>query len=97
MGEFELIRRFFAAAACAAPAADVALGIGDDCALLAPPAGEQLAVSTDTLVEGVHFPAGCDPFLLAQRALAVSASDLAAMGAAPLAFTLALTDRKSVV
>ncbi len=91
MGEFELIRRFFAAAACAAPAADVALGIGDDCALLAPPAGEQLAVSTDTLVEGVHFPAGCDPFLLAQRALAVSASDLAAMGAAPLAFTLALT------
>ena len=91
MGEFELIRRFFAAAACAAPAAEVALGIGDDCALLAPPAGEQLAVSTDTLVEGVHFPAGCDPFLLAQRALAVSASDLAAMGAAPLAFTLALT------
>ncbi|MCT4964737.1 AIR synthase related protein, partial [Pseudomonas aeruginosa] len=91
MGEFELIRRFFAAAACAAPATEVALGIGDDCALLAPPAGEQLAVSTDTLVEGVHFPAGCDPFLLAQRALAVSASDLAAMGAAPLAFTLALT------
>lgn len=83
MGEFELIRRFFAAAACAAPATEVALGIGDDCALLAPPAGEQLAVSTDTLVEGVHFPAGCDPFLLAQRALAVSASDLAAMGAAP--------------
>ncbi|EMQ5442073.1 thiamine-phosphate kinase [Pseudomonas aeruginosa] len=91
MGEFELIRRFFAAAACAAPATEVALGIGDDCALLAPPAGEQLAVSTDTLVEGVHFPSGCDPFLLAQRALAVSASDLAAMGAAPLAFTLALT------
>ncbi|MCO2270456.1 thiamine-phosphate kinase, partial [Pseudomonas aeruginosa] len=47
MGEFELIRRFFAAAACAAPAADVALGIGDDCALLAPPAGEQLAGSAD--------------------------------------------------
>uniref|UniRef100_UPI001F0CB04C AIR synthase related protein n=1 Tax=Pseudomonas aeruginosa TaxID=287 RepID=UPI001F0CB04C len=91
MGEFELIRRFFAGAACAAPATEVALGIGDDCALLAPPAGEQLAVSTDTLVEGVHFPTGCDPFLLAQRALAVSASDLAAMGAAPLAFTLALT------
>ncbi len=69
----------------------MALGIGDDCALLALRAGEQLAVSTDTLVEGVHFPAGCDPFLLAQRALAVSASDLAAMGAAPMAFTLALT------
>ena len=91
MGEFELIRRYFAAAACAAAADGVALGIGDDCALLAPAAGQQLAVSTDTLVAGVHFPALCDPFLLGQRALAVSASDLAAMGAAPLAFTLALT------
>ncbi|KAF1052850.1 MAG: Thiamine-monophosphate kinase [Stenotrophomonas maltophilia] len=69
----------------------MALGIGDDCALLAPPAGQQLAVSTDTLVEGVHFPQACDPFLLGQRALAVSASDLAAMGATPLGFTLALT------
>jgi thiamine-monophosphate kinase len=69
----------------------VVLGIGDDCALLALPAGEQLAVSTDTLVAGVHFPAACDAFLLGQRALAVSASDLAAMGATPLAFTLALT------
>ncbi|WP_275627749.1 thiamine-phosphate kinase [Pseudomonas sp. 273] len=91
MGEFELIRRYFAAAACAAAADGVALGIGDDCALLAPAAGQQLAVSTDTLVAGVHFPALCDPFLLGQRALAVSASDLAAMGATPLAFTLALT------
>ncbi|MDF3931505.1 thiamine-phosphate kinase [Pseudomonas citronellolis] len=91
MGEFELIRRYFAAAACAGAAEGVALGIGDDCALLAPGAGQQLAVSTDTLVAGVHFPALCDPFLLGQRALAVSASDLAAMGAAPLAFTLALT------
>ncbi|WP_374439285.1 thiamine-phosphate kinase [Pseudomonas panipatensis] len=91
MGEFELIRRYFAAAACAATADGVALGIGDDCALLTPVAGAQLAVSTDTLVAGVHFPALCDPFLLGQRALAVSASDLAAMGAAPLAFTLALT------
>lgn len=91
MGEFELIRRYFASAACAAGGEAVALGIGDDCALLAPPAGEQLAISTDTLVAGVHFPAVCDPFLLGQRALAVSASDLAAMGASPVAFTLALT------
>ncbi|MBD9574933.1 thiamine-phosphate kinase [Pseudomonas sp. BGr12] len=91
MGEFELIRRYFASAACAAGGEAVALGIGDDCALLAPRAGEQLAISTDTLVVGVHFPAVCDPFLLGQRALAVSASDLAAMGAAPIGFTLALT------
>jgi thiamine-monophosphate kinase len=53
--------------------------------------GEQLAISTDTLVAGVHFPDVCDPFLLGQRALGVSASDLAAMGANPIAFTLALT------
>ncbi|MBN7117270.1 thiamine-phosphate kinase [Ectopseudomonas oleovorans] len=91
MGEFELIRRYFAAAPCAQGGAGVVLGIGDDCALLAVPAGEQLAVSTDTLVAGVHFPDACDAFLLGQRALAVSASDLAAMGATPLAFTLAMT------
>ena len=91
MGEFELIRNYFAAAPCARPGEGVALGIGDDCALLSVAAGEQLAVSTDTLVAGVHFPDVCDPFLLGQRALGVSASDLAAMGASPLAFTLALT------
>lgn len=91
MGEFELIRRYFASAACAAGGEAVALGIGDDCALLAPRAGEQLAISTDTLVVGVHFPTVYDPFLLGQRALAVSASDLAAMGASPIGFTLALT------
>nr|WP_276583614.1 thiamine-phosphate kinase [Pseudomonas sp. RIT-PI-S] len=86
-----MIRRFFAAAACARGGEGVALGIGDDCALLAPPPGEQLAVSTDTLVEGVHFPHDPPPLALGQRALAVAASDLAAMGAAPLGFTLALT------
>ena len=91
VNEFELIRRYFAAAPCAQGGDGVVLGIGDDCALLALPAGEQLAVSTDTLVAGVHFPEACDAFLLGQRALAVSASDLAAMGATPLAFTLALT------
>ncbi|MBH3338176.1 thiamine-phosphate kinase [Pseudomonas mendocina] len=91
MGEFELIRHYFAAAPCAQGGDGVVRGIGDDCALLALPADEQLAVSTDTLVAGVHFPDACDAFLLGQRALAVSASDLAAMGATPLAFTLALT------
>lgn len=91
MGEFELIGHYFASAACAQASDGVALGIGDDCALLDVPAGEQLAVSTDTLVAGVHFPHNPDPCLLAQRALAVSVSDLAAMGATPLGFTLALT------
>lgn len=91
MGEFELIRHYFAAAPCAQGGEAVALGIGDDCALLSLPPGEQLAVSTDTLVAGVHFPAVCDPFLLGQRSLAVAASDLAAMGATPIGFTLALT------
>lgn len=91
MGEFELIRHYFAAAACARAGGEVVLGIGDDCALLSVPAGEQLAISTDTLTAGVHFPDPCDPYLLGQRALAVSTSDLAGMGATPIGFTLALT------
>src|SRR3989344_7764306 len=91
LGEFELIRHYFAAASCAQAGEGVALGIGDDCALLQVPVGEQLAISTDTLVAGVHFPESPDPFLLAQRALGVSVSDLAAMGATPVGFTLALT------
>jgi thiamine-monophosphate kinase len=68
----------------------VALGIGDDCALLAPPPGEQLAVSCDMLVEGRHFLSTVDPEALGHKALAVNLSDLAACGARPLAFTLAL-------
>lgn len=91
MGEFELISHYFAAAPCAQGGEGVALGIGDDCALLDIPAGEQLAISTDTLVAGVHFPAVCDPLLLGQRSLAVAISDLAAMGATAIGFTLALT------
>lgn len=91
MDEFQLIDRYFATARCARGAPGVALGIGDDCALLAPTPGRQLAISTDTLVAGVHFPADCSGFSLGRRALAVTASDLAAMGADPLGFTLALT------
>lgn len=91
VGEFELIRRYFASATCSAPAGLVELGIGDDCALLVCPEGQRLAVSTDTLVESVHFPSSCEPELLASRALGCCVSDLAAMGADPLAFTLALT------
>src|SRR5437667_6973312 len=85
MGEFDLIDRFFTRAAQRNP-----LGVGDDCALLAPAAGMQLAVSSDMLVEGRHFLATVDPFKLGHKALAVNLSDLAACGAAPLAFTLAL-------
>ncbi len=89
LGEFELIARFFTDIGRAR--AEIALGIGDDCALLNPPAGQQLAISVDTLVADVHFPAHGDAALIAQKALRSNLSDLAAMGATPLAFTLALT------
>lgn len=87
--EFSLIKAYFAA--LTANRADVVLGIGDDCALLKPPAGQLLATSVDTLVAGVHFFADVDAFRLGQKALAVNLSDLAAMGATPAWFTLALT------
>jgi thiamine-monophosphate kinase len=70
---------------------DVRLGIGDDAALLAVPAGQELAVAIDTLVEGVHFPLGTAPADIGWKALAVNLSDLAAMGAAPAWALLALT------
>lgn len=89
LGEFELIRRYFQRPVAPATGA-VALGIGDDCALLQPAAGHQLAVSCDMLVEGRHFFADVDPAALGHKALAVNLSDLAACGARPLAFTLAL-------
>jgi thiamine-monophosphate kinase len=85
MGEFDLIKRFFERPVRRSP-----LGIGDDCALLQPRAGMQLAVSTDLLIEGRHFFADVDPERLGHKALAVNLSDLAACGAEPLAFTLAL-------
>jgi thiamine-monophosphate kinase len=85
MGEFDLIERYFRRPATRSP-----LGVGDDCALLAPAPGMQLAVSTDMLVEGRHFLSTVDPARLGHKALAVNLSDLAACGAKPLAFTLAL-------
>lgn len=85
MGEFDLIARYFTR-----PMRRAALGVGDDCALLAPAPGMQLAVSSDMLVEGRHFFADVDPESLGHKALAVNLSDLAACGARPLAFTLAL-------
>jgi thiamine-monophosphate kinase len=86
LSEFDLIRHYFNRPR---PGRAV-LGIGDDCALLAPTPGMQLAVSTDMLVEGRHFFAGADPRKLGHKSLAVNLSDLAAMGAKPVAFTLAL-------
>ena len=85
LGEFDLIQRFFQRPAHRSP-----LGVGDDCALLAPRPGMQLAVSSDMLVQGRHFLPDVAPRLLGHKALAVNLSDLAACGAQPLAFTLAL-------
>ncbi|HET8808361.1 MAG TPA: thiamine-phosphate kinase [Methylophaga sp.] len=87
--EFSLIKAYFSA--LTADREDVVLGIGDDCALLKPPAGKLLATSVDTLVSDVHFFADVDAYRLGQKALAVNLSDLAAMGANPAWFTLALT------
>jgi thiamine-monophosphate kinase len=85
MGEFELIKRYFTRATPRA-----ALGVGDDCALLVPRPGMQMAISSDMLVEGRHFFPDVNPRTLGHKALAVNLSDLAACGARPLAFTLAL-------
>ncbi len=86
MGEFDLIARYFTR-----PARRAVTGVGDDCALWQPQSGMQLAVSSDMLVEGRHFLSTVAPQRLGHKALAVNLSDLAACGARPLAFTLALS------
>jgi thiamine-monophosphate kinase len=93
LGEFDLIQRFFKAGADAMRPNDenvIALGIGDDCALLKIAAGEEIVITSDMLVEGRHFFMNADPELLGRKALAVNLSDLAAMGAKPIGFTLAI-------
>lgn len=85
LGEFDLIARHFTRPVRRSP-----LGVGDDCALIAPAPGMQLAVSSDMLVEGRHFLSTVAPERLGHKALAVNLSDLAACGARPLAYTLAL-------
>ena len=85
LGEFDLIAKYFTR-----PVTRAALGVGDDCALLSTSPGMQLAVSSDMLVEGRHFLSTIAPDRLGHKALAVNLSDLAACGAKPLAFTLAL-------
>ncbi|HHH36517.1 MAG TPA: thiamine-phosphate kinase [Gammaproteobacteria bacterium] len=89
VSEFDLIRRHFSNLGVARP--DVVLGVGDDAALLNVPPDQELAVSLDTLVAGVHFPPDTAPAAVGHKALAVGLSDLAAMGAAPAWFTLGIT------
>ncbi|MCQ8104612.1 thiamine-phosphate kinase [Methylomonas sp. SURF-2] len=89
LAEFDLIQRYFVLRTPQHPF--TRLGVGDDCALLNLPPDAQLAVTTDTMVENVHFFADADPYLLGHKLLAVNLSDLAAMGAEPFAVTLALT------
>lgn len=91
LSEFELIHKYFSRIDYCDDADAIGLGVGDDCALLTVPGDQQLAISIDTLVEGVHFPDADMAFDIAKRSVAVTLSDLAAMGAEPKAFTLALT------
>ena len=89
LSEFALIERYFRS--CGAQRTDVALGVGDDAALLRVPAGCELVAATDTLVAGVHFPQDSPADSIGHRSLAVNLSDLAAMGARPAWALLALT------
>lgn len=90
MDEFALIRRHFASLTPASTRG-VTLGIGDDAAILKPPPGHELLMTTDTLVAGRHFPLQTAAFDIGWKSLAVNLSDLAAMGAEPLWCLLALT------
>ena len=91
LGEFELIRRYFARTGARPGVGSTILGIGDDAAVLRLPAGHDLVAAVDTIVAGRHFLRGSDPRSIGHRALAVNLSDLAAMGAIPAWATLALT------
>lgn len=89
MNEFELIRHYFTSSSF--HRSDVVLGIGDDCAILAPKANHQLVVTTDTMVDGIHFDGRLTPFDIGHKLMAVNLSDLASMGAEPCWVSLALT------
>ncbi|NKB35135.1 MAG: thiamine-phosphate kinase [Pseudomonadales bacterium] len=90
LSEFEIIQKYFQTADLAVSREEILLGIGDDSAILSLAAEDQLLISTDVLVDSVHFPSDANPEKIATRALAVNLSDLAAMGAEPLCFTLGL-------
>jgi len=89
MKEFELIRHYFTEQVVKRK--DVHLGIGDDCALVTPPERQHIAVTTDTLVAGVHFPLNTSARAIGHKSIAVNLSDLAAMGAEPSWISLAIT------
>lgn len=89
LGEFSLIDKYFASLSMQRD--DVLLGIGDDAAITSVPAGKHLVTATDTLVSGVHFLPEWSATDIAHKALAVNLSDMAAMGAEPVWFSLALT------
>jgi thiamine-monophosphate kinase len=89
MKEFELIKKYFTEQAVKRK--DVLLGIGDDCALVVPTERQNMAVTTDTLVAGVHFPLNTPARAIGHKAIAVNLSDLAAMGAEPAWLSIAIT------
>ncbi|GAA0857853.1 thiamine-phosphate kinase [Aliiglaciecola litoralis] len=89
MKEFDIIERFFNQKCHQRK--DVIHGIGDDCAITRVPEGLNLAITTDTLISGVHFPIDTPPEAIAHKALAVNLSDLAAMGAEPAWYSLSLS------
>ncbi len=89
MKEFELIKQFFTKQAVKRK--DVLLGIGDDCAVVSSADKQNLVVTTDTLVAGVHFPLDTSPRAIGHKAVAVNLSDIAAMGAKPSWISLAIT------
>ena len=91
MDEFALIKQYFPALADMGHGRGLTRGIGDDCALVMPPANKNLAISSDTLIAGVHFPENTPVPDIGYKALAVNLSDLAAMGAEPLWFSLCVT------
>ncbi len=91
LGERDIIERYFTVPELAFPRPEIELGPGDDAAVLQVPKDKRLVVSTDVLAAGVHFPENATADLIAHRALAVNLSDLAAMAAEPLCFTLGLT------
>lgn len=91
ISEFELIKQYFDDPVAQQRCAGLILGIGDDGAIISPRSDHDLIVAVDTLVAGVHFPLTSNPYDIGYRSLAVNLSDLAAMGAEPAWFTLALT------
>ena len=91
ISEFELIKQYFDDSTAQKQRADLVLGIGDDGAIISPRPDHDLIIAVDTLVAGVHFLSEANPYDIGFRSLAVNLSDLAAMGAEPAWFTLALT------